>query len=134
MKTKFIYPLFIALSMSLSGLVFTGCAKAEKETEDPANTGGVVTPVSEFDWTPNGSSAVTASESYYIPAYNNIVATKGGGSSYVDITLDNLNVGAHTISPSAGITAWMSSPSTASAARRARTSAPFPPSRRRPWC
>lgn len=104
MKTKFTYPLLIALGISILGLFVTGCAKAEKETEDPVNTGGVVTPTSEFDWTPGGSSAVTASESYYIPAYNNIVATKNGGSSYVDITLDNLNVGAHTISPSAGIT------------------------------
>lgn len=96
--------LFVAIGIFILSLVFTGCAKAEKETEDPANSGGVITPAAEFNWTPGGTSEVVANDSYYIPAYNNIVATKNSNSSYVDITLDNLNIGAHTISPSAGIT------------------------------
>lgn len=104
MKTKFANYLLLFSGVIILSIMFTNCAKAEKETEDPASNSGAITPTSEFNWTPDGSSAVTASESYYIPAYNNIVATRGGGSSYVDITLDNLNVGAHTISPSAGIT------------------------------
>lgn len=96
--------LLIGLGIFLGSLVFTGCTKAEKETEDPGNSGSVPTPSAEFNWTPGGGSGVTASSSYFIPAYNNIVATKNTNSSYVDIILDNLNVGAHTISSSTGIT------------------------------
>jgi hypothetical protein len=93
-----------ATCLSLGLLVFAGCAKAEKEPEDPTPTTTGTTLHPDFRWTPGSGPAVIASDAYFIPAYNNIVALKNTTSASVDITLDNLNEGGHSISSSSGIT------------------------------
>lgn len=75
------------------------CQKDSSQPEDPGtgNTGG-------FTWTPSGGTQVVADDFYFITAYNNIVASKTGNLTSVDIILDDLSVGTHTISPTKGIT------------------------------
>ncbi|MDI1354339.1 MAG: hypothetical protein PSX36_05455 [bacterium] len=81
-------------------LLFTfGCQKDASQPNDP-----VVSPTSRFTWTPSSGATVVADNFYYITAYNNIVASKTGNLTSVDIILESLSVGTHTISPSKGIT------------------------------
>jgi hypothetical protein len=96
------YFLFVATILIISTFTFTRCAKDEKAPDDPTPAPVGTTPAGGFTFTPAGSSAVVANEAYFIPAFNNIVATKIASSSTVDITLDDLSTGGHTISP--GIT------------------------------
>ena len=89
--------LLILLAYSL--LFLFSCKKDENTPiNDP------VTPTSNFKWSTDGSASVTASEAYFIAAYNNIVATKSGSTASVDVVLDDLKVGSHAISASTGIT------------------------------
>jgi len=78
--------------------VFAGCAKDETEPEEETPTTPGTSPAKKFTWNIDGNSTVTADDSYFIPGFNNIVATKS--TSTVDIILDDLNQGAHIISPS----------------------------------
>ena len=82
-------------------LLFIGCAK---ETDAPKEETPVTptAPAKKFMWTINGGSAIVADDSYFVPAFDNIVASKG--TATVDIILDTLGKGTHNISPSLGIT------------------------------
>jgi len=83
-------------------LIFTSCAKDEYVEEDPTNGGGSTT-TSSFSWTVNNTSSQFANDYFFVSAFNNIVGKNTGNGSYVDITLDNLDPGAYTISASKGI-------------------------------
>lgn len=84
-------------------LLVAACAKESPAPSDP-NT--PVTPVvtGSFNWSINGGASVSADNYFFIESFNNIVGTKNSGSISVDISLDTLSVGNHTISPSNGIT------------------------------
>lgn len=82
--------------------VFTGCAKAEKEPEEENPTNPITTPAKEFIWSIDGNTTVTADDSYFVPSFDNIIASKS--TSTVDVILNDLNKGSHTISPSNGVT------------------------------
>jgi hypothetical protein len=83
-------------------ILFTRCAKDEYVEEDPTNGGGSTT-TSSFTWTLNNTSSQFANDYFFVSAFNNIVGKNTGNGSYVDITLDNLDPGAYTISASKGI-------------------------------
>lgn len=80
-------------------LLTTRCQKDAGQPNDPNPSSN-----SSFSWTPAGGATVVADNFYYITAYNNIVANKTGNLTSIDIILDDLSVGSHTISPSKGIT------------------------------
>jgi hypothetical protein len=90
--------------LALTILFFSACTKEKDTPKETTSSTSAAGPVGGFTWTPAGGSAVVASDAYFIPAYNNIVANKNTTSDYVDIILDTLSVGNHTISPSLGIT------------------------------
>jgi hypothetical protein len=86
--------LFVAASVFL-----LSCAKDEKDPIEPPPTGGN-TSAGEFKWSPAGSGEIKSDSSYFIPAFNNIVAFKG--NSTIDIILSALSPGTYTISSSQG--------------------------------
>lgn len=88
------------LILSSSVLFFSSCQKEASKPEEQTTTPVVST--TKFTWTA-GSVNATADNSFYVPAFNNIYAAKVNGS-YVDITLEDLNKGNHTINPSQGVT------------------------------
>lgn len=92
---------FICLVLLFIMLMYLGaCAK---KTEDPNGEPPVNLPEAKFWWQINNGASTFANESYFIPAYSNIVATKTDGSS-IDIILNELNPGTYSIAPFAGIT------------------------------
>lgn len=92
---------YILSILVMAGALFAAVA-CEKEASKPEEE--TTTPVSSysFSWT-TGSTSFSADNSFFVPAFNNIYAAKVNGA-YVDITLDDLTKGNHTINPSAGIT------------------------------
>lgn len=97
MKIRNVFKLtafFLVLCLS-----FSRCAKEEEGPEEENPTA----PASKFTWKTNSGSTETASESYFISAYNNIYANKNG-ATVVDIVLSDLSKGTYNISPSTGVT------------------------------
>jgi len=110
-------PFKILLGASLLTLfILSACAKESPAPTDP-NT--PVTPVvtGSFNWSINGGTSVSADNFFFIESFNNIVGTKNSGSISVDISLDTLSVGSHTISPSSGITLDYSNGTSVAAAK-----------------
>ena len=93
----------IKLSLLCVALVFLLIACA-KETDAPKEEEPVTptAPAKKFTWVINGGATILASDSYFVPSFDNIVASKG--TATVDIILDTLGKGTHNISPSFGIT------------------------------
>ncbi len=94
---NYVKPLLI---LSFGILLFSSCQKEASKPEEETTTPTAVT--TKFTWTA-GSTSATADNSFYVPAFNNIYAAKVNGA-YVDITLEDLNKGNHTINPSQGVT------------------------------
>src|ERR1043166_9108749 len=78
-------------------ILFTECAKENKTPEPTPNPVTV-----NFSWTPSGGQTFQAEDAYYIPQFSNIVATKGGGTQFVDITLTDLKAGTYSLSANTG--------------------------------
>ncbi len=97
-------PFKILLGASLLAVfLLSACAK---ESPAPSDPNAPVTPLvtGSFNWIVNGGTSVSADNFFFIESFSNIVGTKNSGSISVDISLDALSVGSHTISPSSGIT------------------------------
>jgi hypothetical protein len=92
----------LLLFTSLLGLLFlfNSCAKDPNEPEEEETP---IAPPMKFNWTVSGGTSVSAADAYYVPSYNEIVATKSGVTA-IDIILDALNKGTYNVSPSNGIT------------------------------
>lgn len=92
--------IFLFLIVAFSGMVlFSAC---EKEADKPEEENPNPTVTSKFTWSET-SGTFTADYAEFNPDFNNIYASKVDGSS-VDITLEDLNKGTHSIVPSQGRT------------------------------
>ena len=68
--------LFTYFFISIFGsLLFISCAKDENTDEDPTNGGGNPS-TSEFSWTVNNGSTVSANDYFFVASFNNIVGKK----------------------------------------------------------
>ncbi|MBL7933961.1 MAG: hypothetical protein JNL60_18800 [Bacteroidia bacterium] len=91
---------FLLLLAAFTGVLFFSACTKEADKPEEENPAPTVT--SKFTWS-QSSTNYTADYSEFVPDFNNIYASKIDGSS-IDIFLDNLNKGAHTIVPTAGRT------------------------------
>ena len=98
MKKQFsILPLFCA-----TALLLIGCAKKEDEVPENTSNTSTTTSTTSFGWAASGGSTLKADSSYFVQAYNNIVAYRGGNNNVVDIKLSDLKVGTYSLSTLSG--------------------------------
>jgi hypothetical protein len=85
-----------------AALFLVGCAKKEDEVPENTSTSTTSTSTTSFGWAASGGSTLKADSSYFVQAYNNIVAYKGGNNNVVDIKLSDLKVGTYSLSTLSG--------------------------------
>lgn len=89
-------------SLSLSFILFfLACKKDDKPVDQTTST--PTTASFKFTWILGSAAEVTADDAYFVPAYSNIYASKGSDKN-VNILLEDLSIGTHTIAPSKGLT------------------------------
>lgn len=86
--------------VALTGVLFFGACTKEADKPEEENPTPVVT--AKFTWS-ESSGTFTADYAEFNPDFNNIHASKVDDSS-VDIMLEDLNKGTHSIVPTAGRT------------------------------
>lgn len=104
MKIRKPYFLKFILLLLLSSLIFLiSCAKASSDPDK--NTSTVPsgnTSNTQFTWTNNAGSSVTADSSNYYTSFTTIFAFKNGITNSLEINLSSLNVGAYLLSNTTG--------------------------------
>jgi hypothetical protein len=99
---KVIRVLKLLAPILIVSVILYACSKdSDKPEEEQPNSNPTTT--FKFTWSLGNNASVTADDAYFVPAYSNIYATKGTTKN-VNILLEDLSVGSHSITPSKGVT------------------------------